>query len=139
MLEVLQNPHLRSRHWAALSHVLDLKVGKDGAPLLTFGQAGSPAGPGRVEEHHAVSWNLGAFLPELLAVANRATQEHHIEVALEHLTDIWGGMELPIERNEDGIGFASLQLLQDELAKSQQLVAAAFASAVHGDRAKPWQ
>lgn len=48
-------------------------------------------------------------------------------------------MELPIERNEDGIGFASLQLLQDELAKSQQLVAAAFASAVHGDRAKPWQ
>ncbi|CAK9028215.1 unnamed protein product [Durusdinium trenchii] len=125
MLEVLQNPHLRSRHWAALSHVLDLKVGKDGAPLLTFGQA--------------VSWNLGAFLPELLAVANRATQEHHIEVALEHLTDIWGGMELPIERNEDGIGFASLQLLQDELAKSQQLVAAAFASAVHGDRAKPWQ
>lgn len=42
------------------------------------------------ETLEAVSWNLGAFLPELLAVANRATQEHHIEVALEHLTDIWG-------------------------------------------------
>ena len=41
VLEVLQNPHLRARHWAALSQVMtDLAVGKDGKPHLTFGQVG---------------------------------------------------------------------------------------------------
>ena len=41
VLEVLQNPHLRARHWGALSQVMtDLAVGKDGKPQLTFGQVG---------------------------------------------------------------------------------------------------
>ena len=34
-------PHLRARHWGALSQVMtDLAVGKDGKPQLTFGQVG---------------------------------------------------------------------------------------------------
>ena len=39
VLEVLQNPHLRSRHWTQLSEAVGLIVLKDGKPCLTFGQA----------------------------------------------------------------------------------------------------
>jgi hypothetical protein len=37
----------------------------------------------------AANWNLGASLPELLAIARRATQEHYVEVALEKLKETW--------------------------------------------------
>ena len=60
VLEVLQNPHLRTRHWTALSQVmLDLVV-KDGKPHITFGQApitrrfdvSAPKNIKHVKNHH---------------------------------------------------------------------------------------
>lgn len=42
----------------------------------------------------AVSWNLAQSLPELLAIARRATQEHYAEMSLEGLKDTWSRLEL---------------------------------------------
>ena len=41
----------------------------------------------------AANWNLGASLPELLAIARRATQEHYVEVALEKLKETWSASD----------------------------------------------
>eukprot|EP00435_Cladocopium_sp_Y103_P009454 s171_g2.t1 len=134
VLEVLQNPHLRTRHWTALSQVmLDLAVGKDGKPHITFGQA--------------ANWNLGASLPELLAIARRATQEHYVEVALEKLKETWSGLELPIvasngSNERDTLAVDSLQSLWEELEDGVAVVGAALSSSyaeVHADRLKLWQ
>eukprot|EP00434_Breviolum_minutum_P005575 symbB.v1.2.004917.t1/scaffold263.1/size248082/18 len=133
VLEVLQNPHLRARHWGALSQVMtDLAVGKDGKPQLTFGQA--------------AMWNLGASLPELLETARRATQEHYLQVSLENLKETWGGLELPIvavsNEHRDTFAFDDLQSLREELEDGNAVVRTALASAyveVHAERVKLWQ
>ena len=107
-LEVLQNPHLRGRHWKELSVTLDVRldVSHAGRPQLALGQA--------------ANWNLTKHMANLLAVARRATQdaqpgraagcggicddtmnrddvaqstnaqqEHYVELALENLTRSW--------------------------------------------------
>ena len=62
-LEVLQNPHLRGRHWKELSVTLDVRldVSHAGRPQLALGQA--------------ANWNLTKHMANLLAVARRATQD----------------------------------------------------------------
>ena len=59
-------------------------------PKLILTQLGNASEFRRTSQ--AARWNLGASLPELLAVARRATQEYYVEVALENLKDIWGSL-----------------------------------------------
>ncbi|CAE7219977.1 DNAH6 [Symbiodinium sp. CCMP2592] len=131
VLEVLQNPHLRGRHWKELSVTLDVRldVSHAGRPQLALGQA--------------ANWNLTKHMANLLAVARRATQEHYVELALENLTRSWSRLELPIVAAPGGaLRVESLAALQEQLQDGLAVVGSSSTSrfaAVHADRVKLWQ
>ncbi|CAE7422507.1 DNAH6 [Symbiodinium sp. CCMP2456] len=128
VLEVLQNPHLRGRHWKELSATLDvtLDVSHAGRPQLALGQA--------------ANWNLTKEMASLLTIARRATQEHYVELALENLTRSWSRLELPIV-DSGGLRVESLAGLLEQLQDGLAVVGSSSSrfAAVHADRVKLWQ
>ncbi|CAE7217004.1 DNAH6 [Symbiodinium natans] len=141
VLEVLQNEHLRGRHWKELSVTLDVKLSVShlGRPQLAFGQA--------------AAWNLTKHMAGLLTVARRATQEHYVEVALENLTRSWSSalgprrLDLPITGASGasgaggGLVVGSLEGLQEQLQDGLAVVGSSTSrfAEVHLDRVKLWQ
>ncbi|OLP87987.1 Dynein heavy chain 6, axonemal [Symbiodinium microadriaticum] len=127
VLEVLQNPHLRGRHWKELSATLDvtLDVSHAGRPQLALGQA--------------ANWNLTKEMASLLTIARRATQEHYVELALENLTRSWSRLELPIVEGPWRV--ESLAALFEQLQDGLAVVGSSSSrfAAVHADRVKLWQ
>ncbi|CAE8666645.1 unnamed protein product, partial [Polarella glacialis] len=128
-IAALQNPHLRSRHWQALSGIL-----------------GTTLEPEKLMLGIVTELNIVASVSEIQSVSMTATQEHFVQVALEGLDEIWTGAEFTLtsqgENHDEVIVLGPLDHIyaqvDDCLATVSSALASRFAQA-HLDAAKEWQ
>uniref|UniRef100_A0A7N8WVR0 Dynein, axonemal, heavy chain 7 n=1 Tax=Mastacembelus armatus TaxID=205130 RepID=A0A7N8WVR0_9TELE len=117
MVQVLCNPGLRDRHWAAMSKVagISLQPADDQACVANF-----------------LSMHLEQYLSNFESISEAASKEHSLEKAMEKMASEWGDKEFNLlAYRETGTSILSSveevqMLLDDHIVKTQTMRGSPF-------------